>query len=369
MNRILLIPTFAILLISACSPNKDADTVGETNLRISRDEVYRGFDVGLSTSDAELDTILAITGGNLFRAMGPYVSKEPPYDFIESSFQHLDRVLNWAKKNNVRVCIDPHTTPGVRDRWTIYPNDEFWKDKSYWTHLVKAWVRIVNEHKHRGLEIYGYDLLNEPAIPDPAIHGNQWHELVGILVDTIRSLGDQHPIIVEPTWISFKGGHMDRVESLSELVLPDDDNLIVSPHVYEPFDFTHQGVNRKPAGIPYPGQIGDKFWDKNELSNYLQPIRDFQKRNNGIPIFIGEFSASRAGGDASNVYLKDLIDLFEAEGWSWAYHDLRGGRMWDPELPVGSNARGTRDKDTPRMQLLRSYYAKGTAPSELYQKW
>src|SRR5690606_24345563 len=106
-------------------------------------------------------------------------------------------------------------------------------------------------------------------------------------------------------------GHKDRVESLEDLILPEDDNLIVSPHVYEPFKFTHQGVNRNPAGVPYPGMIDGVYWNKEKLSEYLQPIRDFQKRYHGIPIFIGEFSASRAGGEASNVFLKDLIDLFE----------------------------------------------------------
>ena len=337
-------------------------------LKVSKDEIYRGFDVGLTTSNETLDTILTITGANLFRVMGPYVRKEPPYDFIESSFQHLDRVLNWAKRNDVRVCIDPHTTPGVRDRWTIYPDDEFWKDKSWWNHLTKVWVRIVNEHKHRGNEIFGYDLLNEPAIPNPAFYGNQWNELVAILVDTIRSLGDRHTIVVEPTWISYEKGHKDRVESLADLMLPDDDNLIVSPHVYEPFKFTHQGVNNNPAGIPYPGEVNNEYWDRNRLSLYLQPIRDFQKKHNDIPILIGEFSASRAGGDASNVYLKDLIELFENEGWSWVYHDLRGGSMWDPEMPVGTNERAPRDYNTTRMKLLRKYYSLGVKPSDKIKK-
>lgn len=132
--------------------------------------------------------------------------------------------------------------------------------------------------------------------------------------------------------------------------------------------FTHQGVNNNPDGVPYPGMIEGQYWDKEKPSEYLQPIRDFQMKHNGIPIFIGEFSASRAGGDASNVYLKDLIDLFEVEGWSWAYHDLRGGAMWDPEMPVGTNARAPRNQNTPRMKILRDYYSNGNKPSSLFKK-
>ncbi|MEX0928980.1 MAG: cellulase family glycosylhydrolase [Balneolales bacterium] len=344
---------FATVLVYACSDNNE--------IMNSRPEIeaYRGFNISPSTDNSQLDTVKAITGANLFRLGGPYVSKEPPYEFIESAFQHLGRVLDWAESNDIRVVIDPHTTPGTRSRWTIYPEDEFWQDKAWHEHLIKVWVRIARENKHRGDVIFGYDLLNEPAIPDPSIHGDQWNELVAVLVDTIRAVGDQHPIIVEPAFVRLPGGGFrDRIEGLEDLILPNDDNLIVSPHVYEPFLFTHQGVNDNPAGVPYPGQIGETFWDKNELSAHLQPIRDFKDANKNVPIFIGEFSASRAGGEDSNAYLEDLIDLFEAEGWSWAYHDLRGGRMWDPERPVGTNAAEPRNPDTPRMKLLRNYYSR-----------
>src|SRR5690554_3110123 len=192
-----------LLAVASCSGNKSSVAPDYASLKINPEEVYRGFDIGLSTSNEELDSVLAVTGANLIRLMGPYVSKEPPYNFIESSFRNLNRVLDWAKENNVRVCIDPHTTPGVRNPWTIYPDDEFWKDRKWWDHLIKVWVRIAQEHKDRGREIYGYDLLNEPAIPDPAVHGNQWNQLVALLVDTVRSIGVRHPVIVEPTWIRY----------------------------------------------------------------------------------------------------------------------------------------------------------------------
>jgi endoglucanase len=344
---------FYLILISSCNASDEIINGSP------EPEIYRGFHISTSKSNSELDTILAITGANLFRFCRHYRSLEPPYEFDERAFDDLDRVLDWAEENNVRVAIDVHTTPGTRSRWTIYPEDEFWQDRSCWYYFISVWVLISNEQKHRGDVIYGYDLLNEPAVPDTIIHGDQWNELAAILVDTIRANNDQHAIVIEPAGIRLaRGGFKDRIDGLEDLILPDDDNLIVSPHIYDPFLFTHQGVNQNPAGVPYPGQIGDTYWDKEQLSKTMQPIRDFQKANGNIRIFMGEFSASRAGGDDSNVYLKDLIDLFEEEGWDWAYHDLRGGRMWDPEMPVGSNSAEPRDANTPRMILLREYYSR-----------
>ena len=65
----------------------------------------------------------------------------------------------------------------------------------------------------------------------------------------------------------------------------------------------------------------------------------------------------------SSLSKEELIELFEKEGWSWVYHDLRGGSMWDPEMPVGTNAKAPRDQNTARMKLLRKYYSLGTKPS------
>ncbi|MEX0928978.1 MAG: cellulase family glycosylhydrolase [Balneolales bacterium] len=337
-------------------------------------ETLRGFNIHPQTENAVLDTIIENTGANLIRLSltntGRLMSKTPPYEFNEGAFQDLNRILDWAETREVRVLIDPHTTPGTRSDYTIYPDDELWQDKTLQEHLIRLWVRIANEQKHRGKVIAGYDLLNEPSTPDISKCGDPWNELIAVLVDTIRATGSSHPIIIEPAGRKIGGEcdgsggrYIDRKAGLKDLILPNDENIVVSPHFYEPTEFAFQGVEGNPLGYSYPGLVGETRWDRDQISRSLQPIRDFQIANPDVPVLIGEFSASRGAGPDGDVYLRDLIELIEAEGWSWAYHDFRGYVAWDPERPYTSGPpfsieAVTRSWDNLRMDLLREYYIK-----------
>ncbi|MEX0929867.1 MAG: cellulase family glycosylhydrolase [Balneolales bacterium] len=368
-NVIAALVLFTFIPIASCSLFSSSDPD-----RAPDREILRGFNISPQADNNVLNTVIARTGANVIRlsfgGSNRLVNKTAPYDFNEAAFQHLNRILDWAERSGVRVIIDPHTTPGTKSDWTIYPDDEFWQDESLQEHLIRLWVRIATENKHRGDVIAGYDLLNEPSIPDPTQCGDKWNELVAVLVETIREIDDRSPIIIEPSGklaggdCQGKGGpYIGRLTGLQDLILPDDDNLIVSPHIYVPHQFTHQGVEGNPAGVSYPGDINNIFWDKNLISYRIQSIRDFHSTHPNIPILIGEFSVSRAAGPDGDVYLNDLISLMEDEGWGWTYHDLRGYTGWDPEMPYtdgppyGVEAT-PRDRDAPRMILLREFYSK-----------
>ena len=67
----------------------------------------------------------------------------------------------------------------------------------------------------------------------------------------IRRTNPQRTIFVEP-------GGWGSIDELKNLVLPPDDNVIVSVHCYDPFYFTHQGATwtggQTPVtGIVFPG--------------------------------------------------------------------------------------------------------------------
>src|SRR5690606_30182294 len=328
-------------------------------------KTYRGFNISPTTDNEILEELINKTGANLIRlsfSTMPMVHKTPPYDFNEEAFRELDRILDWCQSRDVRVLIDPHTTPGTRSNFTIFPDDEFWTNPTWYNHLIKLWVRIANDYKNEGDVIAGYDLLNEPAVPDTSIHGDQWNHLVKILVDTIRSTGDLHTIVVESTGRMDGNRYINRIDGIRDLKLPTDDNIVASTNFYEPFSFTHQGVDvSAPIGVTYPGQNEGEYWDENRLLASMQPIRDFQKAHPNIPIFIGELSCSRASGPAGDNYLRDLLNGFEKEGWSWAYHEFRGYSGWDAEMPYtepATNESVPRSYEASRFALLADFYAR-----------
>ena len=126
--------------------------------------------------------------------------------------------------------------------------------------------------------------------------------------------------------------------------------------MYKPHAFTHQGVHDNPVGPTYPGVIGGRAWDKEEVRRALEPARRFE-RDFGVPIYIGEFSAIRwAPGTSARDYLRDLIDVMEEYGWDWAYHAYREWPGWSFEH--GPDPKDDRPSASPtdRGLLLKSYF-------------
>jgi hypothetical protein len=232
---------------------------------------------------------------------------------------------------------------------------------------VETWRRLAREFKGRP-EIIGYDLLNEPSIlaDAPAGSPGDWNFLVKRLIKVIRSEDPDTPIVIEPPVVMRAGRRVhDRISGLAYLSLDwGDARVVYSPHVYEPHDYTHQGLKNRPFGLTYPGygtkERGpggtwrDVTWSRAELERVLAPAADFARDHRAV-IFIGEFSANRLapGGDR---YVRDLLSLFEQYGFSWAYHSFREAAVWDSEL--GADARNrTPLPDAPRAKLLRETMA------------
>jgi endoglucanase len=132
--------------------------------------------------------------------------------------------------------------------------------------------------------------------------------------------------------------------------------------MYAPHEFTHQGVYGQGKEFIYPGLINGKQWDKAKLEQALQPVVDFQKKH-GVHIYIGEFSAIRWAPDNSAYrYLKDVIDIYEANGWDWSYHAFREWSGWSVEH--GTDKKDTRPSSTPtdRQKLLCDWFKKNAKP-------
>lgn len=320
---------------------------------------HRGVNVGPRITEQDIADLVKAKATLVRASFGeiPFVDKIPPHAFNEEAFARLRDIVDWCEKYGLKVIVDPHTMPGLRRPWTCEFEDVFWQDRKWHEYLIQTWKRIATEYKDRGDVIAGYDLLNEPATPaGPRGGPSDWNHLVAVLVRAIRETGDQHTIIIEPTATRGPGGeYISRQQSLPFLRLPADSRIVVSPHTYQPHAFTHQGVEGNPAGVRYRGVISGKQWDRDVLRESLQAIRRFQEKNK-VPILIGEFSASRFSGPDGEAYLKDLIGLFEEYGWSWAYHDYRTSREWDPEMASPDFQELPRDPNAPRMRLLREYF-------------
>ncbi|MDD3886243.1 MAG: cellulase family glycosylhydrolase [Victivallaceae bacterium] len=266
--------------------------------------------------------------------------------WMDENMDILEKLLVWAKKNNVKVCVDMHFVPGGRTPGSL--DFRMFAEKYYADCFIAVWKRIAARLKGRP-EIYGYDLCNEPWQTGVARHRTYW-QIQKDAAEAIREVDPETPIIIEADMTSSP-------PAFAYLVPLRMTNIIYQVHMYEPIDFTHLNASPfrkdvKPTSMHYPDKSEPKNrLTKDDMTKMLKTVRNFEKRY-GARIYVGEFSASMWASGAEN-YIADCIDHFEKYGWDWTYHAFREWEGWsvEHEWDYGKQA-FVPSMDNPRKQVL-----------------
>lgn len=324
-----------------------------------------GLEKGAKAEDLEE---LARWGANVIRWQlgAPVESRLDPEKFRAVFRQHmanLDEHIPLLTRLGLNVIIDMHCPPGGRYRDAAAPvlvvgsinetNCRIFFEKDYLDIFVDIW-REFAEH-YRGVDIVvAYDLVNEPTQ-----YGEVRYDYLTcqyLAAKAIREIDPVKPIIIAANdWSNAKGfGY------LKPLPLK---NLIYQGHMYDPGEFTHQGVG---AGNmekilrgelkAYPGSFGGTDYNRDALRRVLQPIREFQLKY-GARVYMGEFSAIRFAPGAAQ-YIEDVISLFEEYGWDWSYHAFREWFNWSVEYDENPHNNQPATHDTDRKKILLKYFSR-----------
>jgi len=279
------------------------------------------------------------------------------YDrWLDDALKHADKAIDACEKHGIRVLLDLHCPPGGRSEGGVC---RMFSEKRYQQKFLDVWKRLATRYRNRKI-IYAYDLINEPVElrvrPDGLLG---WRQLATEAAGIIRKIEPGKPIVFEPgPWGSCRG--------FDEMVPLEIDRVIYSFHMYQPHVFTHQFRSTKefPKGIEYPGTIRGVKWDKARLRAAMAPAIDFQREFN-VHVYVGEFSAIRwAPNFSAHRYIRDLIELFEAEGWDWSYHAYREWNGWSVEHTTDRSDTTPAKMPTRRQKLLQQYFAKNKQPGD-----
>jgi len=242
------------------------------------------------------------------------------FAWLAERLDHLDRdILPWANKYGMKVVVDLHEPPGKR----VKGGGEFrmMVDRAYREAFLQVWRTIAARFRGRA-GVYGYDLVNEPHQSKKA-EVDYWN-VQRMAAEEIRKIDPDTTIIVE-------SNGMDSPRTFTYLSPLKMDNVIYEVHMYEPGDYTHQGVRGEQgfARLEYPK--GDR--NREYLVKSLAAVRQFEQRHRA-KIYVGEFSAS-AWAPGAERYLADCISIFREYGWDWTYHAFREWPGWSVEhVPV-----------------------------------
>ena len=265
---------------------------------------------------------------------------------VERDFQQLKQYLDYADSLGFHIVITPISLPG--DRW-VQSNDgqkdgRLWTDWTYREQAIQYWTDLATRLKgHPAL--VGYNLVNEPH-PESYHQKHsfwnrdlpEWYQSVKDgpgdlnlfnrqMVEAIRRVDPLMPIIIESGLYATPWA-FDYLEPL------DDDRIIYSFHMYEPYFYVTKRLNQ--GRYTYPGtvpieELGTDFHlNKESLDQFFDPVREWSAKHR-IPanrIWVSEFGCDRSLAGAED-YLSDLIDIFNAEGWHWSFYTFREDDGWE----------------------------------------
>lgn len=240
-----------------------------------------------------------------------HASKVSPYTIDPKFAERVDWAIDQALANGLNIIVNVHHY----DEIDSSPDEHL-------PRLVAIWQQIASRTKDRPSSVY-FELLNEPH---DKLTDAKWNAAIPKLLAAIRATNPTRPVIVGPV-------HWNSIRALDKLTLPDDPNLILTVHYYEPFEFTHQGAQwvkgaDKWKGRTWTGTIDEKA----AVTKMLEKAAAWAKTHNR-PVHLGEFGAFQQADLESRVRWTHFVSR-EAErlGFSWAYWEFCSGfGAYDPK--------------------------------------
>ncbi len=239
-----------------------------------------------------------------------YGKNAPNYELDASFMEQIDSYIKEALENNLTIILDFHHFD------EIMQNPEQYHDC-----FIKIWEQLSVRYQDYPSKLI-FEILNEPK---DNLQGELWNTYLAEAISVIRKTNPDRQIMVGPdNYYSI-----DRLEALR---LPDDPNLIVSFHYYEPSNFTFQSN-------PYLGfpDVHNLDWngDANE-QNHIKMRFTLVKKwadEHDVPIYLGEFGANKQAPYESRLrWTEEVRKQAEDFGFSWGYWELASHfGIYDPK--------------------------------------
>ena len=255
------------------------------------------------TTKAIFDTVKA-KGFNAVRipvSWGNHLSADNTID--PAWLDRVQEVVDYAAANDLYIILNMHHD----DYLWIHPL--YAEEEAVTAKYVRIWEQIAERFKDYDTKLL-FEGLNEPRMVGTP---NEWmggtaeerdviNHLLAEFVKTVRASGGNN---ADRTLIVTTHAASITDAALNGLVLPEDNNLVVSIHNYAPWKFTTS---------EYPD---DKTFDasgESELDGQFDKLKS-RFVDNGIPVIIGEFGAEDKDNDADrDAYYRYYIEAAAKRG-------------------------------------------------------
>jgi len=230
--------------------------------------------------------------------------QSPPYTIQPAFLERIKYVIDKALAENLYVIINMHHHDAIfQDPDGVKPR------------FLSQWDQIAQYFKLYDQRLL-FEVMNEP---NTNLVGAKWNQFFKEALSEIRKTNPTRAVLMG---IAPWGG----LGGVPDLMVPNDTNLIITVHYYDPFTFTHQGAEWVANSTPWLGtKWGNSVLERNEIISSFAYLIQFAKSINK-PIHVGEFgSYSKADLNSRVLWTNFLARWFETQGFSWAYWEWSAG--------------------------------------------
>jgi endoglucanase len=225
------------------------------------------------------------------------------------SAQRVDRAVDALLAKGVYVILDMHHYTQLFGD-SVHPQEAPVEPEVLDARLINLWRQIALRYKDRSPKLL-FELLNEPH---GRLNGDAWNALIPRVLAAVRASNPSRAVLIGP-------GDWNAIAQLPKLRLPPDRNVIVSIHNYDPFPFTHQGVEWLPKPFPTGTTCCDAAQHK-AITDALDSAVKWS-RAKGYPLHLGEFGSYEAADMQSRqAYARIVRDEAERRGIGWTYWEF-----------------------------------------------
>jgi endoglucanase len=211
----------------------------------------------------------------------------------------LDDVMRNAERARLGVLVDEHDFDQCSEDVAMCRV----KLGAFWEQVAPRYAKAPRN--------VAFEILNEPHAKLDAAN---WNSLFAEMLALVRKTNPTRIVVVGPTsWNSLK--------ELPTLKLPDDPNLLVTFHYYEPFHFTHQGAPWVPEVTQLHGVTWGRAADRAALKADFDQVAAWSAANHRT-VLLGEFGAYDKSGTPMPLrvaYTNGVRCEAERHGFGWAY--------------------------------------------------
>ncbi|MGD0166766.1 MAG: cellulase family glycosylhydrolase [Gaiellaceae bacterium] len=249
------------------------------------------------------------------------------------AFELLEQGLGWCEQAGLRTVVDLHI---VRSHHFNVDTNRLFAEPAEQDKFCALWADLSQALARWSVDRVYYELLNEPKTPDDG----DWNKLAARALAEVRVHEPERMVAID------SNGTADP-RMFSGLRVPEDENLILSFHFYDPLLFTHyraywSEVNAYEGPIDYPGELAPKEdWDelpesvrfgaRNErvfgapdIERVLAPALALAGET-GMPLWCGELGALGTTPDVARArWYRDVLGALDRHGIPWTLWDYKG---------------------------------------------